>query len=79
MKRDRQLVLLLLEKYEAMEPSTYEEVPTIEGYSSDQVRFHIRLCYQADFLFAPRETSLTELTWSGHDYLDRGGRSPKGL
>ena len=30
MKRDRQLVLLLLEKYEAMEPSTYEEVPTLK-------------------------------------------------
>jgi len=76
MKRDMDLVrkILLL-----MEASSQNQVPNIEGYSSNEVGHHVYLMMQAGLIDGADITSMdddyriaipTELTWQGHDFLD---------
>ena len=73
---DHLLVLILnyVEEQETFGPS---EVPLIEGYTSDQVQYHIRMCEEIGWLRSDKKmtgngrskcTHVGDLTWSGHQH-----------
>ena len=80
MKRDMDLVrkiLLLCE--ECGEEEHLPGVPTIEGYSSMQVSYHVHLMWQAGLVEAVDLTNLGDtcpqaqlrsVTWEGHDFAE---------
>ena len=79
MKRDMDLVRKILLACEA-EPSGWgPEQPLIEGYTSDQIGYHVMLMHQAGLVEARNATNsrtpgpfwlVGHLTWEGHEFLD---------
>ncbi|MFZ1128912.1 DUF2513 domain-containing protein [Methanoregula sp.] len=79
MKRDMDLVRKILLAMEANPQGFFNEMPAIEGYSSDQVGYHVYLMMQAGLVEGSDVTTLGSespeaipscLTWQGHDFLD---------
>jgi len=80
MKRDFELVRKLLFFFEAKEDPSVIEVPPIEGYPENIIKYHCTLLYDAGFLRCEPVRSSTservikvlpfELTWDGHEFLD---------
>src|SRR5579863_9213556 len=85
MKRDMDLVRDLLIRLESVELPTgawahisgTEPELVIEGYSADQVEYHLRLLRDVGFVNDPSTGSrpmvgigFMGLTWEGHDFLD---------
>ena len=89
MRRDMDLIRELMLKLEAMhrKPGVVEELfagegeMIIEGYSADEIDYHLSLIVEAGFL-ATHGTMLSgavlfdRLTWAGHDFVG-SGRSPE--
>lgn len=79
MKRDMDLVRAILIACEK-EPDGYPaDVPSVEGYSTDQVAFHIYLMGEAGLLRVFDTTTIgstspsaaiLSITWKGYDFLD---------
>jgi DNA-binding Lrp family transcriptional regulator len=83
MKRDMDLVREILMEIEKGGPSTLGEVH-IEGYSSEEVSYHVRLMGEAGLIEASGtqinagpnaspdaiEWEQVRLTWAGHEFLD---------
>ncbi len=79
MKRDMELIrLILLEIEKAPDASSIADLP-VDGYTTSVVAYHCKLLYEAGFvsdyddLFAEGELcdfSVGGLTWEGYDYLD---------
>ena len=73
MDRHDELILLIL-RY-TRENSTGRRLlpdPDFEGFTREQVQYHIRLCDQAGYLTvrqSGRRSRIIELTWKGHDKL----------
>ncbi len=79
MKRDMDLVRKILIRIED-EPSGF--VPddlSIEGYTGEQIGYHVLIMIEAGLLDGQRVTSLSSrspvgmanrMTWEGHDFLD---------
>ena len=44
--------------------------PDIEGYSSEQVEGHVKLCGDAGFIELNSQGHAIRLTWQGHDMLE---------
>jgi hypothetical protein len=74
-------ILLALEASPAGEQGPH--TPTIEGYSEEEVRYHIHLMGQADLLkvvdftmdqTGPQAVALS-VTWKGHDFADASNSS----
>lgn len=79
MKRDINLIREILLWIERSEHGTVNEEPVIDGYSSEQIGYHVHLMGQAGLVTALDITAFgdqspkalpTGLTWAGHDFLD---------
>ena len=78
MKRDMELVREILLWTENQEHGRVSKNPIIEGYSEEQIGYHIYLMGKAGLVKAADVTSgsdrsphalLIELTWNGHEFL----------
>src|SRR5437763_7550316 len=74
MKRDMELIRLLLLLYEGEEPK-----PDLSAYSEEQQVYHTALLVDAKLVDGsilpdrtgyPRGTAVIRLTWDGHEFLD---------
>lgn len=80
MKRDLNLIRAILLAVEACETSVMPLTPAIEGYSKEQIVYHIHLMTEENLLDAiplktmasvlPIEFGEIRLTSRGHDFLD---------
>ncbi len=80
MKRDLDLARSILKKIEECEdPWGLHDSPEIDGYSSSQVSYHIKLLCEAGLIEAEDVSSMGpdgfdwdpgNLTWQGHEFLD---------
>lgn len=77
MKRDMELVRLLLIAAEGLKQGTNASNLQIEGFSEDQVIYHTALLHDAGFIAAEPNGNLDgadfcilRLTWDGHEFLD---------
>jgi len=77
MKRDMDLVRKILLSLEERNEFVGTIVPEIEGYSKNQIFYHIKLMAEADLVVAHDLTSsagphlaVSRLTTWGHDFLD---------
>ena len=66
------LVRAILEKVEALpyESENGFSPFEIKGYSSDELRYHVRLCNQAGLIIMAGHPFVKELTWNGHELLE---------
>ena len=77
MKRDMDLMRLLLIALQESDQAVVQNVPMIDGYSQNLVVEHVRLGYDAGLLTA-RDASTydgqnfvsLQLTWAGHEFLE---------
>jgi hypothetical protein len=79
MKRDMDLVRKILFEMENAPHGYYEGRMAFEGYTSDQIGYHVMLMMQAGLIegcdvtthdsFGP-EAIPTNMTWAGYDFLD---------
>lgn len=81
MQREMDLIRLLLLKLEGMEQDAgsvgmyaYSEL-AIDGYTSDQVLYHLDLLLEAGLIDQGGNGAMSEfmfkrLTWAGHDFVD---------
>lgn len=77
MKRDMDLareILFQVEKYP--EPDGYVDIK-IEGYSAEEISYHVKLLYQAELVEAFDLTDSSgfdwkakSLTWKGHEFIE---------
>ena len=77
MKRDMDLIYKILVFYEEKEDFIDPVTPEIEGYSNNEVNYHIKLMDQAGLLEAKDLSSRSNVTWVasslthyGHDFFD---------
>jgi len=79
MKRDMDLVRKILLTIEESPHGFFNEFPTIQGYSGEQVGYHSYLMIQAGLIEGADATTMdsespeaipTCLTWQGHEFLD---------
>lgn len=84
MRRDIELVRLILMEMENCPHGYVKRNPEIQGYSQEQIAYHAYLIVQAGFAegldcnrdMAPSpEAILLNLTWAGHDFISNS-RSP---
>jgi len=76
-KRDMELVRrVLLAMEEHPEPVGWLTI-TVEGYSDEEVSYHVKMLHEAGFLTAENLTTFggfcwmpKSLTWEGHEFLD---------
>ena len=81
MKRDMELVRKLLFFFDAKPGPESVEVPEIDGYDETTIKYHLVLLHDAAYFRCEPVKSSTsdrviwvlpfELTWSGHDFLDK--------
>lgn len=84
MKRDMNLIRAILLEIEPYDELISSEDIKIEGYSTKQIGYHIRLLVEAGMLVAydttnkdnPHSFIVQYITFSGHEFLD-SIRSPK--
>ncbi|MCC6968965.1 MAG: DUF2513 domain-containing protein [Phycisphaerales bacterium] len=85
MKRDMDLVRLILQKMEEHELGRAPSGMTFEGYTAEQVGYHVLLMGEAGLLLAVESKEIgrkspsaqpIRLTWAGHEFLD-ASRSPE--
>ena len=80
MKRDMDLVRSILQRVESCsDPSGWHEQLDIEGYSQNEISYHIKLLYDAGLLDAMDICSMGKdgfrwwpgsLTWDGQEFLN---------
>ncbi len=79
MKRDINLIRTILQRVEIYEdPTGLNEIPQIDGYTSAQVSYHMKLLYDAGLITArvgdvwdpDTEFQFINLTWYGQEFLD---------
>lgn len=77
MKRDMDLVRLILLRVEEQDPnsSSYESI-AIDGYSAGEIREHVKLLKNAGMVDDVHHDMdghvwIRSITWDGYDYLDR--------
>lgn len=79
MKRDLDLIRLLLLEIEKQDEAFSSERLGVPGYDSKQIAYHVRLLKDAEFIEASGDKHLPDgsntytiwaITFSGHDYLD---------
>ena len=81
MKRDFDLVRLLLVFFEEKATPELVQVPPIDGYDELMIKYHLVLLYDAGLLRCEPVKSSTsdrviyvlpfELTWNGHEFLEK--------
>lgn len=77
MKRDMELIRAILQQLEAKENIEESICPQIEGYSQEQVSYHIQLLSQAGYVQAEDLSIISRCYWEattltndGHDFLE---------
>jgi hypothetical protein len=79
MKRDLDLVRSLLLAMEAQEHAFVESKLTVEGYTEEQIGFHIYLLGEAGLAVVGEDTNMqsqspsavaVNLTWAGYEFLE---------
>ncbi len=77
MKRDMELIRAMLLQIEAHENPTVRIRIEVEGYSAQEIVYHVKLLAEAGLIEAYDASSTRELywipkhlTWSGHEFLD---------
>ena len=77
MKRDMDLARAILFQVEESDDSMDWAKVSDDGYSEEQISYHIKLLYQANLIEAIDCSSMdglswkaTSLTWNGHEFLD---------
>lgn len=79
MRRDLDLVRTILLQMERSPHGLCTENPVIDGYSDEEVGYHVHLMAQAGLIVAADCTALSDtspqaialsMTWAGHDFLD---------
>lgn len=79
MKRDLELVKLILEYFEAKSDWQGEKEVAIAGYEQKLVDYHIQIMYEAGLINAEVAATAAgriydaipfRLTWEGHEFLD---------
>ncbi len=79
MKRDMELLRLILLKLEEVEPFQFVYgPPEVGGYEPLDVAYHVRLLFEAGFIGAqfsandagPPSIIISHLSWRGHEFLD---------
>ena len=77
MKRNMDLVRLLLLRIEEESTSALRNVPEMDGFDAETVVHHVALMIQAGLLIAidastmqERDYLQIELTWQGHEFLE---------
>lgn len=77
MKRDLDLIRLVLLEVEKNDEPTRGISVAVEGYSDVQIQYHVKLLRDAGFIVARSGSSPEKmdyqpksLTWAGHDFLD---------
>ncbi len=87
MQRKMKLIYKLLEHLERRHDDDPIPLPEIDGYSEEQVHYHVGLSVEAGYLVAGAATSTPEgrrfatlerLTWTGHEALDKKRRGQHG-
>ena len=80
MKRYTCLIKKLLEFTEQKVSSEDTLPPEVNGYTTEQVHYHVGLCYEAGYMNVRsisgadspyKQYVITSLTWEGHEALDR--------
>ena len=81
MKRDFELVRKLLIFFDEKPGPEHVRIPPVAGYDDLTIKYHLVLLYGAGYLVCEPTTSSTsdrvievlpfELTWEGHEFLDR--------
>jgi len=81
MRRDFDLIRKLLLFFEEKPTPQHVELPPIEGYDEPTIRYHLVLMHDAGLLHCEPVRSSTsdrviyvlpfELTWEGHEFLDK--------
>ena len=79
MKRNLDLIRVILIKTEGKEVPSGWIIPQIEGFSDEEVAYHIKLLIEANFIDGIDLTTkdgyqygIRNLTWEGHEFLDAG-------
>jgi len=79
MKRDLDLVRSILISMEASEHGISGVCPSVEGFSEEQIGYHVYIMGQAGLITAAETTCMSDpspsaipmsITWAGHDFLD---------
>lgn len=79
MKRDMDLVRQILMAAESQEGGYASENPAIDGYTEDQIGYHVHLMEQAGLVEATDTSEmdsaspsaiLLSIKWNGHEFLD---------
>ncbi len=79
MERQWNLIKAILAHAECMGNGDWMHPPAINGYTPDQVMYHVSLCGQAEFLEVksiaafgnPTRLLMKSLTWKSHTELER--------
>ena len=79
MKRKMKLIKKILEWTEHYADGDPKHPPEMEEYRDAEINYHINLCLQAGYLEAAYEPidrtyRIINLTWDGHEELDRRRR-----
>ncbi|WEZ07573.1 DUF2513 domain-containing protein [Priestia flexa] len=73
MKRDMDLIRKILIQVEEKENEYLEELQPIEGYTEEEVQYHLRLISGQKFVnayYADNTGRVTNLTWEGYEFLE---------
>jgi hypothetical protein len=77
MKRNLDLVRLILLKAEEKNTPSRWIIPSIEGFSGEEVAYHIKILIEANLIDGIDLTTsdgyqygIRNLTWEGHEFLD---------
>ena len=73
MKRDMTLIKLILEHVDSSRPDRrgFLDHPEFPGYDDELIEYHVRLCTDAGFVRTNNTGHIIEMTWHGHDALDK--------
>ena len=83
MKRDMELIRKILNKIkECSTPYGLDNIPQIDGYSNQQISYHIKILCDAGLVDATQSEEFgaeyddffsINLTWPGQDFIDAAG------
>ncbi len=81
MKRDMDLIRKLLFYFEETKDTVHDDLPKIEGYDSNNIKYHIYLMYDSNLLHCePVKSEISgqilylmplNLSWDGNEFLER--------
>ena len=76
MHRSMTLIRLILEHMSELDEFGRMPPPKINGYTKNEIAYHVRLCSDAGYLILQKETkedmpTIIRMTWCGHKALEK--------